>query len=165
MAGKCFSSRNELQQVSSKVVATKTIPLHAHTHQLITHMTVCYNAIRNMFGSGFKMKIERRHDKTNKMIVAPSEDSDQHGHPPSLIRVFAFRLKQYWVLSYPLSAQRRLIGLGGCLGWSESSLDSKVILLVLSWGGSDSSSSSLNLQHVCISSICSSAEPKAYKVS
>ena len=27
------------------------------------------------------------HDKTNKMTFAPSEDSDQSGHPPSLIRV------------------------------------------------------------------------------
>ena len=25
------------------------------------------------------------HDKTNKMVCAPSEDSDQPGHPPSLI--------------------------------------------------------------------------------
>ena len=39
---------------------------------------------------------------------APSEDSDQPGHPPSLIRVFAVRMKRAWVLSYPLSAQRRL---------------------------------------------------------
>ena len=39
---------------------------------------------------------------------APSEDSDQSGHPPSLIRVFAVRMKKAWVLSYPLSAQRRL---------------------------------------------------------
>ena len=38
----------------------------------------------------------------------PSEDSDQPGHPPSLIRVFAVRMKKPWVLSYPLSAQRRL---------------------------------------------------------
>ena len=38
----------------------------------------------------------------------PSEDSDQPGHPPSLIRVFAVRMKKAWVLSYPLSAQRRL---------------------------------------------------------
>ena len=53
---------------------------------------------------------------------APSEDSDQPGHPPSLIRVFAVRMKKAWVLSYPLSAQRRLIRLGGCPGWSESSL-------------------------------------------
>ena len=39
---------------------------------------------------------------------APSEDSDQPGHPPSLIRVFAVHMKKAWVLSYPLSAQRRL---------------------------------------------------------
>ena len=36
---------------------------------------------------------------------APSEDSDQPGHPPSLIRVFAVRMR-----------------LGGRPGWSESSL-------------------------------------------
>ena len=42
------------------------------------------------------------------MTCAPSEDSDQPGHPPSLIRVFAVRMKRAWVLSYPLSAQRRL---------------------------------------------------------
>ena len=28
---------------------------------------------------------EPPHDKTNKMACAPSEDSDQPGHPPSLI--------------------------------------------------------------------------------
>ena len=35
---------------------------------------------------------------------APSKDSDQRGHPPSLIRVFAVCLKKAWVLSYPLNA-------------------------------------------------------------
>ena len=39
---------------------------------------------------------------------APSKDSDQPGHPPSLISVFAVRMKKPWVLTYPLSAQRRL---------------------------------------------------------
>ena len=52
---------------------------------------------------------------------APSEDSDQPGHPPSLIRAFAVCMKKPWVLSYPLSTQRRLIRLGGCPSWSESS--------------------------------------------
>ena len=51
---------------------------------------------------------EPHRDKTNKMACAPSEDSDQPGHPPSLIRVFAVCMKKGWVLSYPLSAQRRL---------------------------------------------------------
>ena len=64
---------------------------------------------------------------------APSEDSDQPGHPPSLIRVFAVRLKKVWALSYPLSAQRRqrmprLI-------WVFAGRT--VILLLLSRGGSN----------------------------
>ena len=53
---------------------------------------------------------------------APSEDSVQPGHPPSLIRVFAVRMKKAWVLNYPMSAAKTLIRLGGCPGWSESSL-------------------------------------------
>ena len=52
----------------------------------------------------------------------PSEDSDQPWHPPSLIRVFAVRMKKAWVLSYPLSAQRRLWLWKRCPGWSESLL-------------------------------------------
>ena len=36
---------------------------------------------------------EPPHDKTNKMACAPSEDSDQPGHSPSLIRVFVVRSK------------------------------------------------------------------------
>ena len=51
---------------------------------------------------------EPSHDKTNKMAFTPSEDSDQPGHLPSLIRGFAVCMKEDWVLSYPLSAQRRL---------------------------------------------------------
>ena len=62
-------------------------------------------------------KNELPHDKTSKMACAPTEGSDQPGHPPSLIRVFAVCMKKAWVLSYPLSGQRRLIRLGGCPGW------------------------------------------------
>ena len=35
---------------------------------------------------------ELQHDKANKMICAPNKDSDQPGHPPSLIRVFAVHI-------------------------------------------------------------------------
>ena len=42
---------------------------------------------------------------------APTDDSDQPGHPPRLIRVFTARMKKAWVLSYPSSAQLRLIRL------------------------------------------------------
>ena len=51
--------------------------------------------------------VEPPHDKTNKMACAPSEDSDQPGHLPSLIRDFAVRMKKARVLSYTLSTQRR----------------------------------------------------------
>ena len=46
------------------------------------------------------------------------------------------RLKTARFLSYPLSAQGRLIRLGECPGWSESSLGALVILLVLSCSSS-----------------------------
>ena len=38
-----------------------------------------------------KKHFEPPHDKPNKMTFVPNEDSDQSGHPPSLIRVFALR--------------------------------------------------------------------------
>ena len=34
---------------------------------------------------------EPQHDKINKLTFAPSDDSDQPGHPLSLTRVFAVR--------------------------------------------------------------------------
>ena len=49
---------------------------------------------------------------------APSKDSDQPGHPPSQIGVFAVRKKKAWVLSYSLSAQRRLWS-----DWAETQAD------------------------------------------
>ena len=48
-------------------------------------------------------------------------DLDQPGHLPSLISLHC-PLEKTWVLSYLLSAQQRLIRLGRCPGWSESSL-------------------------------------------
>ena len=62
------------------------------------------------------MEIEKASDKdkwaatwqNQQNECAPSEDSDQSEHPPSLIRVLAVHMKKAWVLSYPLIAQRRL---------------------------------------------------------
>ena len=48
---------------------------------------------------------EPPHAKTNKMTCAPSEDAEQPRHPPSLIRVFAVRMKKHWAINYLLSAQ------------------------------------------------------------
>ena len=55
-----------------------------------------------------KTYLSRLMTKTNKMACAPSKDSNQPGHPPSLTRVFAVCMKKIWVLSYPLSTQCRL---------------------------------------------------------
>ena len=63
---------------------------------------------------------------------APSEDSDQPGHPPSLIRVFAVRMKKTWVFSYPFSAQRRLWSDWAdliCLRWAHTYF----VGFVMSW--------------------------------
>ena len=49
---------------------------------------------------------------TVKMVCAPSDDSDQPGHPPSLIRVFAVRMKKDWVLSYPTHNEDSVSSLG-----------------------------------------------------
>ena len=38
-----------------------------------------------------KKHFEPSQDKTNKLTFVPSGDSDQPGHPPSLIRGFAVR--------------------------------------------------------------------------
>ena len=63
-----------------------------------------------VFARSLQLKILKETAKwqNQRNECAPSEDSDQPGHPPSLIRVFAVHMKKAWVLSYPLSAQRRL---------------------------------------------------------
>ena len=48
------------------------------------------------------------------MNCAPSKDSDQPGHSPSLIRIFAVRMKKPYVLNYPLSAKVILLILSCC---------------------------------------------------
>ena len=57
------------------------------------------------------------------MTCAPSEDSDQFD------KSLRCPGKKPCLLSYPLSAQRSLIRLGGCPGSSESSLGANVISL------------------------------------
>ena len=86
------------QKVVCNKFCERTFILSQYTRSVIFFMLKMSNMNIN----------EPLHDKTNKMACAPSEDSDQPGHLPSLIRVFAVRMKKAWVLSYPLSAQRRL---------------------------------------------------------
>ena len=97
--------------------------LEPNIHGYIVYMFV-YTCILDIW-----VRVYMRHDMTKPATwqnqqngCAPSKDSDQPGHSPSLIRVFAVRMKKHQVLSYALSTQRRLIRLDGCPGWSESSL-------------------------------------------
>ena len=82
--------------------------------------------------------IELPHDKTSKMVCVPSKDSDQPGHLPSLIRVFTVHSVGSWAPNVSSCGQQILWSdwVDGRPGWSESSLGAKIILLVLSWGGS-----------------------------
>ena len=82
-----------------------------------------------------KKHFEPPHDKTNKMTFVSSEDSDQPGNPPSLIRVFAVRSMGSLGPNFASGGQRWLWQ-GGCPGWSESSLGAQIILMVLSCRGS-----------------------------
>ena len=64
-----------------------------------------------------KSQYKPSHDKTNKMACAPSEDSDQPGHPPSLIK--GLRCPHEEILGPKLPIERTaktLIRLGGCSG-------------------------------------------------
>ena len=84
-----------------------------HGMDLITWL-VKYFASRNELQQEYSFHLRRLQSKwavtwqNQQSECAPSEDSDQPGHLPSLIRVVTVRMKKPWVLSYPLSAQRRL---------------------------------------------------------
>ncbi|MEW8546449.1 MAG: hypothetical protein AB2693_23270 [Candidatus Thiodiazotropha sp.] len=56
---------------------------------------------------------ETRHDKTSKVACPPSEDSDQPGHSPSLIRGFAVRMEVLRPSATFLASAKTLIRLGG----------------------------------------------------
>ena len=62
------------------------------------------------------MAQEPPHDKSNKMTCAPTEDSDQPGHPPRLISVFAICSVGSYGPSASSCGQRRLIRVGRCPG-------------------------------------------------
>ena len=92
-----------------------------------------------------------------QMACAPSKDSNQPRHLLNLI--FADRMKKAWVLSYLLSAQRKL----SCRCWSESSLGAQAILLVLSCTGSQvlrGPESSLGAQAILLVLSCAGSRLK-----
>ena len=89
-----------------------TVSKLAKKKKCILHLfTVCVMVVRPILKILIlfcKWKLIRAAACHSHITSAPSEDSDQPGHLPSLIRVFAVCMKKAWVLSYSLSAQRRL---------------------------------------------------------
>ena len=75
-----------------------------------------------------------QHDKTNKMTYVPSEDSNQHAYPHSLISVFTVRFIHVGIRRYNVSScgQQRLWS-----DWAMFLLGTQVILLILSCSGSN----------------------------
>ena len=92
-----------------------------------------------------KFTFDPQHDKTNKMICAPSDDSDQPGHPPSMISLHCALNGKLRTHGFFMRTAKIMIRLGRCPGWSESSLGAHVILLVLLYAGSFHSIKVLNL--------------------
>ena len=92
-------------------------PIPTNSKQYIIMSRSCFSGS----GSENTCKIEQPHDKTNKMTMHPAKTQISLGIRP-VWSVFAIRMKKHWILSYPLSALRRLIRLGRCPGWSESLL-------------------------------------------
>ena len=57
----------------------------------VWHREACRVFSKRQISYRYQFRFEPPHEKTNKMACAPSDFSDQPGHPPSLIRVFAVR--------------------------------------------------------------------------
>ena len=62
------------------------------------------------------LKFESPHDKINKMACAPSEDSDQPGHLPSLISLHCVLNGQLKTQAFFMRTAKTVIRLGGCPG-------------------------------------------------
>ena len=80
--------------------------------------------------------LSRRTTKTTEWNVCPAKIQISPGIYPdwSVSSLYAWRKLWHWLPTERTA--KTLIRLGGCPGWSESSLGAHVILLVLSCGGS-----------------------------
>ena len=67
--------------------------------------------LRQSWISELKQDLSRNMTKPTKWVCTQQGLRSAWAYP-SLIRVFAVRVKKHWILSYPLSAQRRLFA--GC---------------------------------------------------
>ena len=101
------SVRNYTIVVKMACSCLETIAKKYHNTHIADHISILFFSITmwtkfvltSSIITLINIKIKPAHDKTYKMACASSGDSDQPGHPPSLIRVFAVRMKQAWDLA------------------------------------------------------------------
>ena len=67
------------------------------------------------------------------MTCEPSEDSDQSGHSPSLISVFAVHMKKPWFLSYPFNTTEKTDQTGQIVGFVMWQLNLKYMYIRYSY--------------------------------
>ena len=70
--------------------------MHLYFHLFCMHIfAILFSLLQTLQSNNapncFETAFEPPCDKTSKMVCVPSKDSDQPGHPPSLIRAFAVR--------------------------------------------------------------------------
>ena len=86
-----FQNRHE-SEIPKRLCSQQSLtPLFSDEYTLGVLTKHDYRIFSSISHSTNKQSNETPHDKTNKMACAPSEDSDQPGHSPSLIRVFDMR--------------------------------------------------------------------------
>ena len=121
---KSLGSRLAQVQVSGEHYGTLD-PLVLHAYGQV----VCFEDLHDCIGWKRVKQLNAKWATTwqnQQNDCVPSEDSDQPGHPPSLIRVLTVRMKKAWVLSYPMIAHLIWVFAGRTL-----------IMLILSCRGSN----------------------------
>ena len=98
-----ISSRNKNIQVPDTVEIVLEIRLTVRIYQTFSEI-ILRELSRQVFNT-----TEPPHDKTNKIACAPSEDSDQ----PSLIRVFAVRMKKSLGPKLPIKLTAKTLSFAG----------------------------------------------------
>ena len=117
-----FSSKHSVGDLSKSTILKAVFQIFhliQHTRDLNTDLHP--EELNNLF--------EPQNDKTNKITCAPSEDLDQPGRLPSLIKVIAVRMEKPCVLSHLLSKSEDSDQTGPSLG-------AQVVWLVLLCCGS-----------------------------
>ena len=84
-----------------------------------------------------KKQVSHRMTKPTKWHLCPAKTQISQGIRPVWSESSLYAWRNHGSLATHWAQAKTLIRLGGCPDWSESSLGAQVILLVLSWGGSN----------------------------